>query len=148
MQADCRNMYGRYRRAAGLTQERAAELLDCAVRTLANWETGINVPPDDKVVLMCDVYQSPTLAIEHLRASTVLAQRVLPAVAPVSLPQAVCTLLSRVQMFANRHRTDDLLQIAEDGRIDQLERDNFEDIVAELEGIIQAALALRFSQEV
>ena len=147
MQEDCRNMYGRYRRAAGLTQERAAELLDCSVRTLANWETGINVPPDDKVVLMCDVYQSPTLAIEHLRASTALARQILPVVTQVSLPQAVCTLLSRVQQFANRHRTDDLLQIAEDGRIDSLERENFEDIITELEGIIQAAFALRFAQE-
>lgn len=147
MQDDFRNMYGRYRRAAGLTQERAAELLDCSVRTLANWETGVNVPPDDKVVLMCDVYQSPTLAIEHLRASTILARTILPAVTQVSLPQAVCTLLSRVQQFAHRHRTDDLLQIAEDGKIDQLERDNFEDIIEELEGIIQAALALRYAQE-
>lgn len=147
MQEDCRNMYGRYRRAAGLTQERAAELLDCSVRALANWETGVNVPPDDKVVLMCDVYQSPTLAIEHLRASTVLARQILPAVVQVSLPQAVCTLLARVQQFANRHRTDDLLQIAEDGKIDNIERSDFEEIVAELEGIIQAALALRYAQE-
>ena len=147
MQEDCRNMYARYRRASGFTQERAAELLDCSVRALAGWESGDRVPPDDKVVLMCDIYQAPTLAIEHLRASTILARRILPAVASVSLPQAVCTLLSRVQCFAARHRTDDLLQIAEDGRIDEIERVNYEEIVAELDGIIQAALSLRFVRE-
>ena len=71
MNDEYRTMYARHRKAAGLTQEKAAELLGVAVRTLANWEAGIYVPPDDKVALMCDAYPAPTLALEAGRLAQV-----------------------------------------------------------------------------
>ena len=74
MNSDFKTMYARHRRAAGMTQEKAAELLGCSVRTLANWEASITIPPDDKVALMCDIYSSTTLAVEHLRVTTMLAR--------------------------------------------------------------------------
>ena len=92
MNDEYRTMYARHRRAAGLTQEKAAELLGVAVRTVANWEAGVYIPPDDKVALMCDVYPAPTLAVEHLRASTALATGLIPEVEQIPLPQAVVQL--------------------------------------------------------
>ena len=40
------NRYARYRRAAGITQERAAELIGCSVESIKAYETGIRLPPE------------------------------------------------------------------------------------------------------
>lgn len=146
MQGPCRNPYSRYRRAAGLTKERAAELLDCSVRALANWEAGVNTPPDSAVVMMVDVYQAPTLAIEHLRASTALARDILPDVKVVPLSQAVCALVSEIKAFIGGDCDWALLDIASDGMVDELEQREFERLMSELNRIVEAALLLKYSK--
>lgn len=140
------NIYGRYRRAAGLTQERAAELLGCAVRTLANWERDVNTPPDSMVVRMADVYQAPTIAIEHLRCTTMLARDILPVVKIVPLSQAVCGLIAAVRSFMEGDCDWALLDIASDGAVDELEEKEFTRLIEELDRIVQAALTLKFSK--
>ena len=47
MQSDCMNIYQTARKVAGLTQERAAELLGLSPRTLADYEAGLRLPPND-----------------------------------------------------------------------------------------------------
>lgn len=140
-------MYARHRRAAGITQEKAAELLGVAVRTVANWEAGIYVPPDDKVALMCDVYPAPTLAVEHLRASTALAAGIIPEVTQLPLAQAVAQLLYRMRQFETRHRADDLIWISSNGRVDEGEQTvRFAEINDELQDIVAAAIQLKYAQ--
>lgn len=140
------NLYSRYRRAAGLTQERAAELLGCAVRSLANWEYGVHVPPDDKVVLMCDVYQAPTLAIEHLRTTTTLAQMVLPEYKKLPLSTAVCGLLASIRDFVSSESDWALMDIAADGIVDDTEAIQFRLLMQQLDKIVAAATALKFAE--
>lgn len=147
MREDYPTMYARHRRAAGHTQEKAAELLGVSVRTVANWEAGVYVPPDDKVALMCDVYPAPTLAVEHLRASTALAYGLIPEIAAIPLAQAVAQLLYRMQEFNAKHRPEDLLRISSNGRVDPGEQEKtFAIIQTELQDIVQAALQLRYAQ--
>lgn len=140
------NIYGRYRRAAGLTQERAAELLGCAVRTLANWEGDVNTPPDSMVVRMADVYQAPTIAIEHLRATTSLARDIIPAVRVVPLSQAVCGLIAAVRSFLESDCDWALLDIASDGMVDELEKKEFDRLLEELDKIVAAAVTLKYAK--
>ena len=64
------------------------------------------------------------------------------------LELATIKLVNRIIAFANRHRNDQLLAIAEDGLIDEEERPQFLAIAAELDEIIRAALALRYTEEV
>lgn len=45
MQADCRNIYQAARKVAGLTQEKAAEMIGISVRSLADYETGVRHRP-------------------------------------------------------------------------------------------------------
>ena len=146
MPGECGNLYGRYRRAAGLTQERAAELLGCAVRSLANWEYGLYVPPDDKVVLMCDVYQAPTLAIEHLRATTALARMVLPEYRKMTLSTAVCGLLASIRDFISSESDWALLDIAADGIVEDTESVQFKLLMGQLDKIVAAATELKFAE--
>ena len=54
----------------------------------------------------------------------------------------------RVMAFAVAHRSDQLMEIAEDGVISEGERDLFDEITTELGDIVQAALALEYAKEV
>ena len=76
MKSEFMTIYGRYRKVAGLTQERAAELLGVTVRSVAAWERGESVPPDMRVLAMADIYNAPTICIEHLRFNVAIARDV------------------------------------------------------------------------
>jgi transcriptional regulator with XRE-family HTH domain len=141
------SMYARHRNAAGMTQERAAELLGVAPRTLQAWERGESTPHNARVLAMCDIYCSPTLAIEHLRYSSIIAYDVLPAVKAVPVAQAVCQLLSAIRKLEEIHAGDKLLQIAADGKVDEIERADFEQLLIELDPIMAAVLSLRYAVE-
>jgi len=139
------NIYGRYRRAAGLTQERAAELLDMPVRTLAHWEAGTYLPPDDKVLRMVDIYQAPTLAIEHLRSRSAMAAQLLPDVSPLSFPEAALALLAAVKEFEVGENDLELMKIAADGKVSGEEKKRYAYIMSRLLDIVDAAYTLRMS---
>ena len=136
MKSEYMTIYGRYRKAAGLTQERAAELLGVTVRSVAAWERGESVPPDMRVLAMADIYNAPTICIEHLRFNVAIARDVLPPVPYVQLPQAVCQLCAALRKVA----------IAADGRVDEMEERQFVALTEELDDVIAAALALRYAE--
>ncbi|MBO7667794.1 MAG: helix-turn-helix transcriptional regulator [Firmicutes bacterium] len=140
-------LYARYRKAAGLTQEYAAELLGVAPRTLQAWERGESTPPNARVLSMCDIYTAPTLAIEHLRMTNIIAYDALPPVKVVPVAQAVCSLLSAIRRLEDIHAGDQLLTIAADGRIDELERADYDQLLIELEPVIGAVLSLKYAKE-
>ena len=54
------NIYKAARRAAGFTQEHAAELLGVSVRSVADYETGQRLPPNDVVDRMSHRLQQPS----------------------------------------------------------------------------------------
>ena len=60
----------------------------------------------------------------------------------------LCALLRRLRDFGRKERLDDLIEIAEDGKIDAQEREAYDDIMDELDDIIQAAMSLKFAKEV
>lgn len=95
---------------------------------------------------MAEVAIMPVLGYWHLKNKSGLANDILPEVQRLQLPLAVVQLLSRIQAFAGKHRTDELLHIAEDGRIDDTERELFTQIVAELDSVVQAAMVLKFAE--
>ena len=56
MSTDNRNIYQTARKAAGLTQEAAAERLALSVESLRAYETGQRIPGNEIVAAMCTVY--------------------------------------------------------------------------------------------
>ena len=141
------SLYARYRKAAGLTQEYAAEVLGVATRTLQAWEHGESTPPNARVLAMCDIYCAPTLAIEHLRMCDIIAYDVLPAVKAVPVSQAVCALISQIRRIEELHTGDRLLDIAADGKVDQIEKPDYDQLLIELEPLIAAVMQLRYARE-
>ena len=113
------NIYKTARDVAGMTQERAAAALHLSVRSLAAYETGERIPHDDIVVRMVDVYNFQQLAVQHMRANSELARRIIPEVQQRSVIETAVSVYNLMRKFAERHSVDRLLEIAEDGRIDE-----------------------------
>ena len=140
------NIYQAARKESCLTQEQAAERLDVSETTVKAWEQGTRVPDNETVARMAELYDTPWLALEHLRsAGSTLG--VIPEITVQSLPTAAITLINRVLDFAERHRDRQLLRIAEDGVIDEKERPDFDDICRDLDGIVGAALQVKYTSD-
>lgn len=146
MQQNYRNISQTGRRIAGMTQERWAEALDISVESVRLYESGRGMPSDDVVTRMVEVSGTPVLGYWHLLNKSRVAADLLPQMDTVALPQAVIQLLRRIRDFDSSHRIDRLVDIAEDGRIDQDERPDFEKITRELDGIVQAAMQLKYAR--
>lgn len=144
MQSNCKNIYRTARIVAGCTQEKAAEMLGISVRSLADYENGVRLPPNDVVndMVMCYGYQP--LGVQHIRNTSEFAQSLLPDVVNiVSLPEAVLTLIDAIYDFADDKMDRELIDIARDGTIDEAERVRFDRIVEKINTIVSAALAVR-----
>lgn len=148
MPRDNGNIYQAARKAAGLTQETAAERLAVSVESMRAYETGLRLPGDDVVTRMMAVYDAQYLGAQHLQCKPWLLPECVMMAKPEPLPVAVIKLVRRVMAFAEAHRSDQLMEIAEDGVISDGERDLFDEITTELGDIVQAALALEYAKEV
>ena len=146
MSGEYPNLYQRARKTTCLTQEQAAERLDVSETTVKAWEQGTRVPDNETVARMAELYDTPWLALEHLKQAGG-ALGVIPEVTVQSLPTAAITLINRVLDFAERHRDRQLLRIAEDGVIDEKERPDFDDICRDLDGIVGAALQVKYTSD-
>ena len=142
MQNDCTNIYQSARKIAGLTQERAAELLGLSPRSLADYESGLRLPPNDVADRMVTAYNSQLLAVQHLRNSTQIARDLLPDVQIMALPEAVLTLVDAVYSFADDRLDRELIDIARDGVISADERERFDRVIEKIRNITAAAIAL------
>lgn len=142
MQNDRTNIYQTARKVAGLTQERAAELLALSPRSLADYESGMRLPPNDVADRMVTVYNSQLLAVQHLRNSTQFARELLPDVRSMTLPEAALTLIDAVYAFADDRLDRELIDIARDGVISENERERFNHVVERIRNITAAAIAL------
>lgn len=146
MQENYRNICKIGRTTAGMTQERWAEAIDYSVESVRLCEAGKMMPSDDVVLRMVEVSGHHVLGYWHLLNKSRMAAEILPDVETTPLPQAVIQLILRIKDFADKHRTDSLMQMAADGRIDNLERETFDAIVSELDSLVQAAMQLKYSE--
>ena len=140
-----KTIYKTCREAAGYTQERAAELLNISVRHLARIEGGEQLPPDDIAYSMVMLYDSQYLAVQHLRRASHLAASILPPVEQITLQTATIRLYNSFARWADKRRDRQLMEIAEDGLIDDDERPIFEAIVRELGDLVKDFYELRLA---
>ena len=141
------NIYKTARVKAGKTQEGAAEAIGISVESIKAYEGYHRLPPAEVVDRMCIVYDALYLAYQHNRIASGEI-KVVPEVQVLDLPRASIQLINKVVRFAEQHRDRELLQIAEDGIIDDHERPLFDAIMADLDELVQAALNLKISEEV
>ena len=144
MLMDNPNDYKKARQWAGLTQEAAAEVLHTSVESLKAYETGQRLPPNWMAASMAEVYGTPWLAVAHLQtASGDLG--VVPEIRVQGLPTAVLALVNRCAGLDGQLKR--LMLIAEDGVIDEDERETFDGIAAELKALIGSAYQVLYPAE-
>lgn len=142
MPSEYKNIYKTARKAAGLTQEAAAERLGISVESLRAYETGQRIPPGDVVDLMMICYNALHLGAQHLHETSPVYARIVPALEQRSMLEAAVRIYNRMNRFAAKHSVERLMAIAEDGRIDQQERPEFDAIMADLWEIVKSGLEL------
>ena len=147
MEEHNRNICRIGRQSAGMTQERWAEAIGCSVEAVRGYERGEYMPSDELALRMADAAGMPVLSHWHLLNKSFLARELLPDVRVMPLSMAVLRTITAIKRFTDAHRTDRLLEIAEDGRVDELEQMDYEQILRELQGITAAAAALRYARE-
>lgn len=141
MQGSCGNIYQNARLRAGLTQERAAEALELSVRSIADYETDVRVPPGFVVRAMAAVYGAPGLRLEHARDTDQLG--IVPAkVRPRPLAQTVLRIHNG--MRALRAWVPRLAEIAEDDTVDESEAVDLEAIQRYVGEVVAACLEFEF----
>lgn len=141
--SECENIYKTARKLAGLTQNEASELLFISARTLSEYENGRLIPPDDVVAKMVEVYNAPWLAYQHLKNNTEIGRRFLPDINMSDLAKSILRLQKEVKDIENIN--NDLIEIGCDGIIDNTEKDKWVHITREIDEMIGAALAIKFS---
>lgn len=142
MQDNCTNIYFAARRGAGITREKAAEMLPVSVRSLGDYENGRTVPPNDVVERMCVCYGTQYLAYQHLHETNVLAARIVPALERRSVMEAVIRLYNRMKRFDDSAGLERLMEIAEDNQIGDDERNDFNAIAADIRELVKTGLEL------
>ena len=147
MPEEYRNIYKTSRKAAGLTQESAAERLGISVESLRAYEGGQRIPPNEVVELMVILYNAQHLAYQHLRETNAMYGRVVPEVPQCSVLEASARLTNRIYAFADSHADRRLMRMAEDNVIDPVERPEFDAILEELQEIVEAALAVKCARQ-
>lgn len=144
MAVDCQNIYKNARKSAGMTQEKAAQLLNVSVDSLRDYEQSQRPVPSDVASAMCDVYQAPYLAVQHLRRSSELGKRVVPEIQLKDLPEAVLSVLAAVQRFIVKR--DAMIEIVADGKIEEDEQAEWDEIMDRMNNLFVAMANMRFSK--
>lgn len=143
MQRECENMYKKARKNAGLTQDEAAERLYISKRSLADYEAGVTVPPDDVVCAMIELYGNRWLGYQHLQAHSEIGRRYLPEIQETDLAVAVLKLQKEVKDID--HIQADMIEVACDGKVEQHERSKWGFVEKEVREVAGAAMALVFA---
>ena len=141
------NIYQSARLAAGITQERAADLLGIGVRTLADYETGQRLPPDTYVSSMVLNYNHIPLAAQHLRNKSELGRRVVPELRDCSLLEAVARLILCAGRLKEDGVAERLLNIAMDNTVDPTELEDYERLMGAVRELVQVAMELQQAGE-
>ena len=140
MEQNYRNIYRNARTAAGLTQERWAEVLGISPDAVRQYEAGKILPSDE-------VAGQPIVGYWHLVNKSRVAGQILPDVKSRPLSEAVLNLLIRVEDFS-RGGLEDLKRLAMDGKITSDEVVAFGEALGELRDLISAAYELEYAQGV
>jgi len=148
------NIYFACRKAAASyndklsSRESAAELLGISPSTLANHELGItkNVPVDT-VVMMADLYHAPQLKNLYCKNECPIGKGLPVATEFNSLEGITVRLLNNLDDEEIRNMKKRLLSIAEDGKVDEREKEEFAVIMKNLDALAETISELRMLAE-
>lgn len=140
MPEETRNIYKSARRSAGLTQEAAAERLGISVESVRAYETNQRIPPNEVVERMVICYNTQYLAYQHLHETNELMARVVPELHQRPVTETVVALINAINRFSRTNSAERLLEIVEDGEVDESEMKDVQEIAQLLKKLSACAM--------
>lgn len=148
------NVYFVARKRAAMYNERlysregAAELLGISVSTLADYELGnTKVVPVDKVVLMADLYNAPELKTGYCKHECPICSYLPVATEVKGLEWITLRLMKRLDCDELNRIKKELVDITEDGIIDETEKPELKKILAFLDEVAESISELKIVGE-
>ena len=148
------NVYFVARKKAAMYNERlysregAAELLGISVSTLADYELGnTKVVPVDKVVLMADLYNAPELKTGYCKHECPICSYLPVATEAKGLEGITLRLMKRLDYDELNRIKKELVDITEDGIIDETEKPELKKILAFLDEVAESISELKIVGE-
>lgn len=148
------NVYFVARKRAAMYNERlysregAAELLGISVSTLADYELGnTKVVPVDKVVLMADLYNAPELKTGYCKHECPICSYLPVATEAKGLEGITLRLMKRLDRDELNRIKKELVDITEDGIIDETEKPELKKILAFLDEVAESISELKIVGE-
>lgn len=148
------NVYFIARKKAAMYNERlysregAAELLGISVSTLADYELGnTKVVPVDKVVLMADLYNAPELKTGYCKYECPICSYLPVATEAKGLEGIALRLMKRLDCDELNRIKKELVDITEDGIIDETEKPELKKILAFLDEVAESISELKIVGE-
>lgn len=139
-----RNIYQVAREAAGLTQERAAELIGLSVESVRTYEAEKRVPGDDTVIKMVDIYNANYLAYQHLKYKTQVGNMILPKVCEMPLSEAALRMIHELNDCMEYQTA--IVEIAMDGKVDESEKMKWQEICQRCRRLCRAIFCIAVFQ--
>ena len=130
------NIYSKYRRMSGLTQERAAEHLGISVDSLKGYEYDKRIPSNDIAKQMCLLYGDMRLAYDHLVHSST-GEMILEKLDEKDLCCSVLSLINELNHSEVVQRM--MIEISSDGVISEDEEDEWEIVENQLRALIKSS---------
>lgn len=156
MGSECRkdnqNVYFRARKEAAeyndklQSREGAAELLGVSPSTLADYELGnTKFIPVDKVVLMADLYNKPELKNGYCKHECPIGRNLPIATKTCCIEGIALRILKELDDDCVMQIKKKLVEITEDGKIDEGEVEDMKEILAKLDDLALTISELRIA---
>ncbi len=141
-----KNIYQAAREAAGMTQERAAELIGLSVESIRSYELEKRIPADETVIKMAEIYGGANyLAYQHLKHKSMIGNVILPDVTEIPLSQAALQMINEMNDFIQCE--PEIIRITMDGIIDTNEELSWIDIIQKCQRLCKAVLTLQYARK-
>lgn len=123
------------------SRDGAAELLGISTSTLADYELGITkIIPADAILRMADLYNAPELENYYCRTTCPLGNEI-PKAELADMDRITIRTLSAFRKIGKTKEM--LLDITEDGVIDETEKPQLEEILRNLEEVEEIAQSMK-----
>lgn len=140
-----KNIYQAAREAAGITQERSAEMIGLSVESVRAYECEKRIPSDETVLKMIDVYGGNYLAYQHLKYKTAVGNAVLPDISEMPLSNASLSLLHELHDCLKEQEA--IVEISMDGKVSDEEQEDWNRIMQKCCKLCTAIFAVQFSKK-
>lgn len=145
---NCRKCAAKYNDALN-SRENTAEKLNISESSLRNYELGLSPVPVDVVVRMADMYGAPELEANYCRDECPIGKHIGCAIGKrlKRIEQIACSLAAHTEKKDMAGMMKKLMRIAADGKIDESELPELNEVIEYMEDIFNDIKDLRLLAE-